>query len=358
MNNKKFIIDGHLDISMNAMQWNRDVRLPVDEIRASEKGMTDKPDRGNNTVSLPDMREGNIGLCFATLIARYAKPTHPLGGCKSPEQAWATTQGQLAWYNEMDRQGEMILIEDKESLDEHLNHWNKDENYNAIGFILTLEGADSIVSFDHLYLMYADGLRAIGPAHYGPGTYAFGTDSEGSIGSKGKELLSKMDELGMVLDATHLCDISFWESMDHFNGHIWASHNNCRALVDHNRQFSDDQIKILIERNAVIGMPMDAWMLVPNWQRRISHPSTTNVTLQHVIDNMDHICQIAGNCDHIALGTDLDGGFGTEQGPSDINTISDLQKLNELLKSRGYSSQNIDAIFNGNWMRKLNEILI
>ena len=70
-----------------------------------------------------------------------------------------------------------------------------------------------------------------------------------------------MDDLGIILDVTHLCDESFWEAIDIFKGPIWASHNNCRALVDHNRQFSDEQIKVIIERGGVIGAAFDAWML-------------------------------------------------------------------------------------------------
>ena len=205
--------------------------------------------------------------------------------------------------------------------------------------------------------MYADGLRAIGPAHYGPGTYAYGTDSEGSIGSKGRELLSKMEELGIALDATHLCDTSFWEALEHFNGTVWASHSNCRSLVDHNRQFSNEQIKALIERDAVIGMPLDAWMMVPNWQRHVSHPDNTEVTMEMMLNNMDHICQIAGNTNHVAIGTDLDGGFGTEQGPSDVNTIEDLQKIPSMLTKRGYTDEDIIKVLSANWMRKLNHVL-
>jgi membrane dipeptidase len=357
MKSARFIVDGHLDLSMNAMEWNRDLRMPIDQIRHLEKNLTDKPDRGNSTVSLPAMRAGNIGFCFATLIARYAKPDHPLGGWNSPEQAWGMVQAQLAWYTEMERQGELKMIKNKTDLTEHLDNWNKENDYQSIGFLLSLEGADSIVTLDHLEVLHAKGLRAIGPAHYGPGTYAFGTDSEGSIGEKGKQLLKKMDELGIVLDATHLCDISFWEAMDCFHGPLWASHSNCRSLVNHNRQFSDEQLKVLIEKNAVIGIPTDAWMMVPNWKRGVSNPQNTPVLLDQMIDNMDHICQLAGNENHVALGTDLDGGFGKEQCPSDIDTIADLQKLSELLKKRGYSESAIDAIFSGNWLRKLEEIL-
>lgn len=356
MKNLPFIIDGHLDLSMNAMEWNRDLRRPVAEVRALEKGLTDKPDRGNNTVAFPEMRSGNIGLCFATLIARYAKPTHPLGGWQSPEQAWGMVQAQLAWYEEMILQGEMRMIQDRAQLEAHLTSWNSDGD-RAIGFLLTLEGADSIVSMNHLDRLYERGLRAIGPAHYGPGTYAYGTDSDGSIGPKGTELLKHMDRLEMVLDATHLSDTSFWEALKTFQGPVWASHNNCRALVDHNRQFFDDQLLTLIERDAVIGIPLDAWMMVPNWVRARSHPSNTDVTLANMIDNMDHICQLAGNTRHVAIGTDLDGGFGTEQGPSDLNTIDDLQKLVAMLTARGYSGEDVEAIFSGNWLRVLRAVL-
>lgn len=356
MKKQPLIIDGHLDLSMNAMEWNRDLRQPVARIRALETGMTDKPDRANSTVAFPEMRAGKVGICFGTLIARYAKPTHPLGGWRSPEQAWGMVQAQLAWYEEMVRQGELRMLKSEFDLNDHLSHYNKEPD-GPIGFLLSLEGADSIVSFDHLHRLHARGLRAIGPAHYGPGTYAFGTNSEGSIGEKGKQLLKEMDSLGIALDVTHLCDTSFWEAMDSFRGIVWASHINCRTLVNHNRQFSDEQLKALIERDAVIGLPLDAWMMVPDWVRGKSHPSHTNVTLQQMIDHMDHICQLAGNAKHVAIGTDLDGGFGTEQGPSDVDTIADLQKLTGLLAGRGYAVTEVEAIFHGNWLRKMREVL-
>lgn len=351
------IVDGHLDLSMNAIDWNRDLRMPVSEIRKLESGMTDFPDRGNNVVSFDEMKKGRIGLCFATLIARYAKPDHPLGGWRSPEQAWAQTSAQLSWYQEMERQNYLTSIRNISDLNNHLGILQSDISNSTLGYLLTLEGADSIVTFDHLYQRHEEGLRAIGPAHYGPGTYAYGTDSEGSIGAKGRELLQKMDELDMILDVTHLCDKSFWEALEVFKGPVWASHSNCRSIVNHNRQFSDDQIKVLIQRDAVIGMPLDAWMMVPNWQRAVSHPSNTDVTLSHMIDHMDHICSIAGNANYIALGTDLDGGFGKEQCPSDIETIADLQEVPALLSARGYTREDIKGIMHQNWINKLSASL-
>lgn len=345
-----FIFDAHLDLSMNAMEWNRDLTWPVDEIRKSEIGMTDKPDRGNNTVSLDAMRKGNIGLCMATQIARYVHKDNSLPGWKSPQQAWAHTQGQLAWYKSMEAIGEMVQIKNRVQLEEHLKLWKTDGEKKPIGYLLSLEGADSIIDISYLEKSYEQGLRAIGPAHYGPGTYAHGTNSSGGIGTKGRELLKEIERLGLILDVTHLCDISFWETMVNYSGPLWASHNNCRALVEHNRQFTDEQVKEIIAREGVIGAVLDAWMMVPHWERGVSTPESAGVSLVQMIDNIDHICQLAGNCDHVGIGSDLDGGFGKEQGPADLDTIADLQKVKELLKSRGYSQTDIEKIMHKNFI--------
>jgi membrane dipeptidase len=357
MINKPLIFDGHLDLSMNALEWNRDLRWRVEDIRKSEEGMTDKPDRARGTVSLPSMREGKIGLCVATQIARYVKPGNKIPGWKSPEQAWAQTQGQLAWYRTMEEAGEMTMIRSKDDLEKHLQLWQNPPDNAPVGYILSLEGADSIISMNHLELAYNNGLRAIGPAHYGPGTYAHGTDSTGGIGIKGWQLLKEMDELGMILDATHLSDDSFREALDTFHGPVWASHNNCRVFVDHNRQFSDEQIIELAERGAVVGVALDAWMMVPGWQRGVSDPEKMGVSLRIMINNIDHICQLTGNSLHAGIGSDLDGAFGTEQCPYDMDTIADLQKIPGMLSERGYNESDILNIMSENWIRFLKKNL-
>jgi membrane dipeptidase len=345
------IIDAHLDLSMNAMEWNRDLRLPVHVLRGCEQGQTDKPDRGKGVVSLPDLRRAGIGLVVATQIARYVAPDNPLPGWHSPWQAWAQTQGQLAWYKAMEEAGEMVMIRDLAGLERHLATWTEGEG--PIGYILSLEGADSLVSPDYLRLAHAYGLRAVGPAHYGPGRYANGTNSKGGLSSEGRALLQEMQRLNMILDATHLCDDAFWEAMELYQGPVWASHNNCRALVDHNRQFSDEMIRTLIGKGAVIGGALDAWMMVPGWVRGQSTPEGMQCNLEKVIDHLDHICQIAGNALHVGMGTDLDGAFGKEQCPYDIDTIADLQKMPGLLAKRGYSAEDINNILHGNWLRFL-----
>ena len=347
-----FIVDAHLDLAMNAMEWNRDLRNEINDIKERENGLKDKPDRGNATVCLPELRKGNIGLVVATQIARYVAKDNPLPGWHSPEQAWAQTQAQLAWYKAMEEQGEMVQVKDLRSLNIHLDIWNDhySSQHKPVGYILSLEGADSLVALPHLERAYEYGLRAVGPAHYGPGRYANGTDAKGEMKKEGLDLLKKMEELNIILDATHLCDDAFWQAMDNFHGQVWASHNMCRALVDHNRQFSDDMIKVLIERGAVIGAAFDAWMIVPNWERGKSTPKSMNCNMEKVLDHIDHICQIAGNCLHVGIGSDLDGAYGKEQCPYDLETIADIQAIPSLLRQRGYVDADVENIMHKNWI--------
>jgi membrane dipeptidase len=351
------IFDAHLDLSMNALEWNRDLTRSLAEVRRREAQQTDKLDRGLGVVTLPEMRRGKVGLCIATQIARAVEEGSDLPGWHSPEIAWAVTQGQLAWYRALEEAGELVQIRDREGLNRLVQLWTTASGADTpIGYVLSLEGADSLLTPAHVERAHADGLRAIGPAHYGPGRYSPGTGREDGLTAAGRELLRQMQQLGIVLDVTHLTDRAFWEALDLFAGPVWASHNNCRALVPHPRQFSDEQIRALIARNAVIGVAFDAWMMSPGWVRGVSTPEQAGVSIQTIVAHIDHICQLAGNARHCGIGSDLDGGFGREQAPQDLDSIADLQTLVPLLTDRGYARSDVEAIMHGNWIRRLNEI--
>jgi len=372
MSDAPLIFDIHLDLSMNALEFNRDLRWSQERIRRWESYMTDKVDRGNNTVCFPEMRRGNIGLCVATQIGRNSGYFAKLPGWNSPEQAWAQTQGHLAWYRAMEEAGELKQIRNRQELDEHLALWQnsppcddgtpyvvesrKQQNKLPIGYMLSLEGADSIVTLKHLERSYEDGLRALGPAHYGPGRYADGTDSQAPLGAAGRDLLKEMERLGIILDVTHLCDETFWDAIDCFDGPLWASHQNCRVLAPWNRQFADDQIKAVIERGGILGMAFDAIMMVPGWKHLKSKPQDFQLKIERICDHIDHICQMAGNARHVCIGTDLDGGYGTEQTPMDLDSIADLQTLPGLLRGRGYSEDDITGIMGLNVVEFLRRV--
>jgi membrane dipeptidase len=358
----RIIFDGHLDLSWNALSWSRDVTLELDELNAGERTMTDHPSRGRATTTLPEMRRGAIAVCQATLLARSGPQRRPADGPSrlnldfpNQEIASATARGQLAYYELLERRGLIRMIRTASELDAHWRSWSADPSTTPIGYILAMEGADPIVDIDHAAAWWDLGLRSVNLAHYGKSHYAVGTGGDGPLTPDGLRLLKEFERLGMILDATHLSDISFFQALDVFSGPVLASHNNCRALVPDGRQFSDEQIRRLIDRGAVIGAVLDAWMLYPGWIR--GQTTRDVVALDAVADHVDHICQLAGNADHAAIGSDLDGGFGTEQAPVGLDRISDLQKLDGMLSARGYPPEAIDAIFHGNWLRFFREHL-
>jgi membrane dipeptidase len=159
-----------------------------------------------------------------------------------------------------------------------------------------------------------------------------------------------MRRLGVILDATHLSDSCFRDALHAFDGPVWASHSNCRALVPHPRQFDDAQIKELIQRGAVIGAALDGWMMVPGWERGRTTPQSAGLKLEKIVEHIDHVCQLAGNARHAGLGSDLDGAFGREQCPADLDSIADLARLEGMLRARGYGQDDVRGILHGNFI--------
>jgi len=352
------IIDSHLDLAWNALQWNRDLQCSAHTIRVQEGHLTEGG-RGQNTVALPDLRRGRVALCFATMLARATGHPSPHIDYASPAQAYGIARGQLAYYRALEEAGQVRIVSDRAGLEGHIAGW---QSWDAsappgadatpvLGFVISMEGADPILRPEHLPDWWQAGLRVLGITHYGTGRYAGGTGTELGVSELGKPLLAQMEQLGMLLDLSHLSDQAFWQALDSFHGRVLASHNNCRQLVPHQRQMDDRQLRAIFERDGVIGVAFDNWMLQPGWVPGKSDPRT--VSLAQVVDHIDAICQLAGSSRHAAIGSDLDGGFGREQSPHDLDTIADLQKLAGLLAERGYQPPDIAAVMHGNWLRLL-----
>lgn len=350
------VIDAHLDLSWNALQWNRDLLESVNTIRVKEGRLAGKG-RAQNTVALPEMRRGRVALSFATMLARSTGTNAPHIDYGSQAQAYGVAQGQLAYYRSLEADGRVRVLADALSLRRHIAEWERWEDSGAppldtppLGFVISMEGADPIRDPAQLEAWREAGLRLLGPTHYGPGRYAGGTGTELGLTGIGKKLLQEMSRLGLLLDLTHLSDEAFWEAVSIYDGLVLASHNNCRALVPHQRQFSDEQLNLIIERDGVVGAAFDIWMLQPGFVRGTSNEA---VFIDDVVDHIDYVCQLAGNSRHAAIGTDLDGGFGREQSPCDLDTIADLQQLPGKLAGRGYADSDIKNIMHGNWLRLL-----
>jgi membrane dipeptidase len=356
------MIDAHLDLAWSALYFNRDLLASVSEVRERERHMTDELSRGRNTVTFPELQRANVAVCIATLLARSGVG-RPFGTSTKRSDldyatqtiAYAHAQGQLAYYRLLESQGHLRVITTRAELQAHWESWQETPAPKPLGVIIGMEGADPILNPGQVEAWWQAGLRAVGPVHYGRSQYAHGTSTDGPLSEAGVQLLKEFRRTGMALDVTHLSDQSFFHALEVYEGPILASHHNCRALVPGERQLSDDQIKLLIQRNAVIGTAFDSWMLYPGWKRGETKPDVVGIAA--AADHIDHICQLAGSTRHCAWGTDLDGGFGTEQTPHDLDTITDVHKLEDILAGRGYRSSDLDAIFFGNWLRLFDEML-
>lgn len=356
------LIDAHLDLAWSALYFNRDLLASVAEVRRSEQGMTDELARGRNTVTFPELRRANVPVCVATVLARSGPDQPPRTGYKRTDLDYASqaiayghAQGQLACYRLLEQQGHLRFLTTRAQLTAHFTAWQQSPATTPPGIILSMEGADPIVNPGQVQAWWDCGLRAVGPVHYRRSRYAHGTGTDGPLSELGVQLLKEFMRTGMILDVTHLSDQSLFQALDVYQGPLLASHHNCRALVPGDRQFSDEQLRLLIQRGAVIGTAFDAWMLHPGWQRGVTSPQI--VGLEAAADHIDHICQLAGNARHCAIGSDLDGGFGTEQTPRELDTITDLHKLEGILERRGYRSADLDGIFFGNWLRFFSQAL-
>ena len=364
------IIDGHLDIAWNALSYDRDQLLELDRMRKIESGMSESS-RGNCTVSLPEMRRANVRVCLGTLLCRSFPDELPelnanLGeiGNRSHGSvilredldfanqtiACATAQGQMAYYRLLEQQGHVRFIKSRNELDQI---WAEPDA--PLGVILSMEGCDPIIEPSQARWWFEQGLRTACLAHYGPSAYAMGTGGDGPLTAKGRELVGEFARLGLILDLVHTADIAFAEALDLFDGAVFVSHGNCRALVEHDRQISDEQITAVVDRGGVIGVVMDEWMLVPGYVRGDSN--RPRASFESVVAHIDHICSIAGNTNHVAIGSDLDGGFGTEQTPVGLETIADLHEIAEVLIQQGFSDLEINQVFSGNWLRFFRESL-
>ncbi len=351
------LFDAHLDLALNAVDMNRDLRQSVDDLRVQERsaGMQDVWGRCQNVLSFPELRDAGVGVCLTTLLARLEPNVAHEFGHTTPETCYAYAHAHLAYYRAMQRGGWLRMLKTRSDLSRHVEAFQANPKTEPLGFILTMEGADPLLAPETVEEFYDHGLRAIGLTHYGGNRYGGGTRSENGLALEAVELLAHIERLGMTVDMTHLSDKSFWQVADHFGGRVHASHQNSRRISDWVRQFSDEQYKFVIERDGVVGIAFDVIMLEHGFTYRKSQPTAT---IDAAVENIDIVCQLAGNVNHVGIGTDLDGGFGAEQTPADLNRYTDLPpQLIERLDKKGYSDDDITKIMHGNWLRFFGEVL-
>lgn len=356
MKRPQLLVDSHLDLAFDAIQLRRDLTGSVSSVRAHDPEPLVRS-FGSCTVTFPELRRGGVGLIFGTVMTRIdPNDFWTATGMYAQSQCYGIGIGHLAYYQALEREGVLRFIRTVEQLDRHVAEWEQGGDRLPIGLVLAMESADSILGPEQVPEWHRAGLRMVSISHYGTSSYAHGTGTEGGLLPRAKPLLEALKAHRIIVDLTHLADRAFWETLEVFDGHVAASHHNCRALIPGQRQLSDEMIRALVARGGVIGVATDAWMLDPQWQRELQAcDQAAHVKLEAVADHLDHIAQLAGNARHCGIGSDLDGAYGQEQAPRDLNTIADLQRLVGILDGRGYSEADIRNICSGNWIRLLKE---
>ncbi len=354
------VIDGHQDVAWNALEFGRDPMLSAYLVRQMEAESEVVHMVGRRTTGLREYLVGRVGIVFATIFvmprsyayAGYTKMTYA-----NSRQAEARAQEQMSFYQELaKKEPHFTLLLNKSDLETVLVSWLQEQTMEKarVGLLLCMEGAEPILKSADLPAWYQAGLRIVGPA-WKKTRYAGGAGEPGPLTGAGRELLLQMAELKMVLDLSHMAEQAYLQAVDTYAGSLIASHSNPRKFLPGDRGVSDKMIKKLAARDGVLGVVLYNAYLKPGWTKR---QGRDDVNLDSVADVIDHVVQLLGDAEHVAIGSDFDGGFGRESIPSDMDSIADLSKIGSALERRGYKTDEVQLIMNGNWLRVLRQVLV
>ncbi len=357
------LIDAHEDIAWNMLAYGRDYTHSAHEIRRHEQETGSETPRYNGQALLgyPDWLRGQVGIVFGTLFvgpARKRGPERHVPAYADAEEAHRLYRQELDLYHRLadEHPDQFRLLHTRADLNAHIAEWKQKpaDAPKPIGIVVLMEGAEGVRTPDELPQWWEGGVRLIGPAWAG-NRFCGGTGEPGPLTAEGRALLAAMDDLGFVLDISHMDPPAARQALEAYTGTVIASHANPAALLpetDSNRFLPDDVIDALAARDGVIGIVPFNRFLDATWK-----PGDPRLPLEKVVEHIDYICQRTGSSRHVAIGSDFDGGFGVESVPLGIDTVADLQKLAPLLAARGYTNDDIAAIFAHNWLRKIKAIL-
>lgn len=355
------VVDAHLDIAWNYVNSGRSFTTSAWKKRRREYGTLVQRRYGRSMVGLPEMLLGRVAVACATI---FVAPRHGAiyadeqGLYETPQQAYREAVRQMDYYHRLADENEVIdLVRTQAELDAVLATWDEGTTLadHHVGLVLLMEGADPVLEPPHLEEWYARGLRVLGPA-WTQTRYSGGTRAPGPLTDLGRELLEVMASFGMLLDLSHMAPEAANEALDRYEGPIFAGHANPLIFrpdrID--RNLSDDTIRRIAERDGVIGIMPYNLFLVEDWKLGGRKDAATMDT---VVAALDHVCQVTGDAAHVGIGSDFDGGFGSESAPEPFETIADLWEIGRALEAYGYAPEHISAVLSGNMLRVLRAAL-
>jgi membrane dipeptidase len=341
-------IDGHLDLAYNAVALGRDLTLELDDLRARERRT-----RETAMVTWPELRRADVAVVFGTLFAKPDKP--PLAGAPpasdgaypgylDAEGAHAQASAQLDWYEAAQDAGHARLILDRGDLEQHLaERATTDPAERRIGVVVLMEGADPVRTPAELAAWVGRGVRLLGPA-WRATRYCGGTKEPGGLTALGEELIDAMSASALPLDVSHLAEEAFWQALARHRGPVLASHANARAITPTDRHLSDAMLDALAERDAVVGLVLGNPFLDP---AALHEPAGFDAIARQA-------AHVAGRIGwtRLAIGSDLDGGFGREETPVGLDRMADFGRLGEAVPA-----EHRDGVLGGHWLAFLRRAL-
>jgi membrane dipeptidase len=357
---KPLIVDLHLDLAWDALYWNRDLTLTAEQVREQERREPPQVAPGHTcgtcTTTFPELRQGGVGVILSTIMSRVQTRSGRMkDGLRTQEQCIGMGRGHLAYYQAMARQGHLKPVHGWADLEEAIEAWKDPKPDTPIYHVLSMESADPIADPGDVEFWWDAGLRVVGPAHFGDNTYIHGTGTEGGLKAPAPALYRALREAGIILDITHMADQAVWESLEIWDGPICATHCSARALIKGQRHLTDDMIREVIRRGGVIGMVFCQSFIDPaiEWGSR---PAIDGCGGKYGMDGfipiIEHIGDLAGGTlENVAIGTDMDGGFGAEMTPKDVDTMADVANFANVLTDAGYRAEDVDGILSGNALR-------
>jgi membrane dipeptidase len=308
-----FWADAHLDLAYLAVN-GRDMLAPV-------------PDDAPHACTLRSLADGGVRVAFGTIFTE-------LGGDPSKDRAAyrdsADIEGahragllQLEWYEAMEREGALDIIRSQADFDAALAG-----STGRLGVVILMECADPIRTPDEVAWWHARGLRVVGMSWGYGSRYAGGNARAGGITDIGRRLVEALDAHGILHDASHLSRAAFDALMTMSPRTVIASHSNAQALLpESERHLTDAQIAAIGDRGGWIGLNLYGRFLADG--RR--------ATLDDCVRHAMHVARIAG-VERVGLGSDLDGGFGRESLPLEVQSPRAYGRLLDGLDAAGYAA--------------------
>jgi membrane dipeptidase len=328
------VVDGHEDLALNAVSYGRDYLTSARAIRAGEGEWPG----GVCMLGLEDWLAAGIGTVFATIAVipnGHAFPGEQ--GYETAEEARGAALAQLAVYERWDASDAPLRIV----------HSAAELEGDGVGLVLLMENADPIHDAADLPFWRDAGVRIIGPAWHS-NRFSADTREPGPLTPLGRELVTAMGVSRLGLDVTHMAEEACFEAFELFDGPVCATHAHARRSCDIPRLLTDELVEAVVARDGIVAaMPVN-WALREGWKR-----GDPRVPLTVAADAIVELCEVAGDARHVAIGTDYDGGQGSESAPEGIETIADLPKVGEALRQKGMSDADVAGVLGENWLRWL-----